>query len=113
MDRRSFLKGALGLASALVLPPTVTENAEDVRRFWALDRTMVLSSLTSVDLTVEVGWLDLDALAALSGGPVRTSGTTPDQIRTLSRSDSAPLVIDAAADFETVMADIGRWMSVA
>src|SRR6185503_10609603 len=45
----------------------------------------VAASFNSVDLTVETGQLNLDAIAALSGGLVATTGTTPDQIRTLTR----------------------------
>lgn len=41
LSRRSFLKGLAATAGALVLPPTLTDNAEAARRFWALDRTMV------------------------------------------------------------------------
>ncbi|MDQ3124784.1 MAG: hypothetical protein M3Q74_04190 [Pseudomonadota bacterium] len=41
MDRRTLLKGIAGAAAGLVLPTTVGENAEAVRRYWALDRTMV------------------------------------------------------------------------
>lgn len=41
MNRRSFLKGLAGVGAALVLPPTLGENAEAARRFWALDQTMV------------------------------------------------------------------------
>lgn len=40
IDRRSLFRAALGGVSALVLPPTVEANAEDVRRFTVqLDRT--------------------------------------------------------------------------
>jgi hypothetical protein len=44
MSRRSLLKGIAGLAAgALILPPTLEENVEAARRYWALDRTMVAS----------------------------------------------------------------------
>lgn len=37
LDRRQFLKGALGLgAAAIILPPTLEENVELGRRIWAL-----------------------------------------------------------------------------
>lgn len=45
----------------------------------------VAASFNSVDLTIEVGQMNLDAIAAASGGVVATNGTTPDQIRTLTR----------------------------
>lgn len=42
MNRRSFLKVTAGAAGlAVVTLPTLAENAEAARRFWALDRTMV------------------------------------------------------------------------
>jgi hypothetical protein len=41
ITRRGLLKGALGGAAALILPPTVSENAEAAgRRYWSLDREM-------------------------------------------------------------------------
>jgi len=55
----------------------------------------VAASFSSVDLTIEVGQLNLDAIAALSGGTVATSGTTPDQIRTLTRKSD-----DNLADYQ-------------
>ncbi len=55
----------------------------------------VAASFSSVDLTIEVGQLNLDALAALSGGVVATTGTTPDQIRTLTRKST-----DVVADYQ-------------
>lgn len=42
MDRRTLLKGIVGAGAALVLPPTLAENAESARRYWALDRTMMV-----------------------------------------------------------------------
>ena len=41
VSRRTVLKGFAAATSALVLPPTLTDNAEAARRFWALDSTMV------------------------------------------------------------------------
>jgi hypothetical protein len=41
MNRRHLLQRLAGLGSGLLLPATVEENAEAVRRYWALDRTMV------------------------------------------------------------------------
>ena len=41
VSRRTFLKGLAAASAALVLPPTLTDNAEAARRFWALDSTMV------------------------------------------------------------------------
>jgi hypothetical protein len=41
MNRRHLLQGLAGLGAGLLLPATVEENAEAVRRYWALDRTMV------------------------------------------------------------------------
>lgn len=55
----------------------------------------VAASINSFDLTIEVGQLNADALAALSGGVVATTGTTPDQIRTLTRKST-----DVVADFQ-------------
>ena len=55
----------------------------------------VAASFNSVDLTIEVGQLNLDAIAALSGGVVATSGTAPDQIRTLTRKST-----DNLADYQ-------------
>jgi len=51
----------------------------------------VAASFNSVDLTIELGQMNLDALAALSGGLVENTGTTPDQIRTLTRKSTANL----------------------
>jgi FtsP/CotA-like multicopper oxidase with cupredoxin domain len=39
VSRRTFLKGLAAAGAALVLPPTLTDNAEAARRFWALDST--------------------------------------------------------------------------
>lgn len=36
MDRRSLFKGIAGFGAALLLPPTLAENAEAARRIWAL-----------------------------------------------------------------------------
>jgi len=55
----------------------------------------VAASFNSVDLTIEVGQLNLDAIAALSGGLVETTGATPDQIRTLTRKST-----DNLADYQ-------------
>jgi hypothetical protein len=55
----------------------------------------VAASFSSVDLTIELGQMNLDALAALSGGFVETTGTTPDQIRTLTRKST-----DNLADYQ-------------
>lgn len=41
MKRRSFLKGIVAAAGALVLPATLEDNAEATRRVFALDSTMV------------------------------------------------------------------------
>jgi hypothetical protein len=54
----------------------------------------VAASISSFDLTVEVGQQNLDAIAAMAGGTVTTSGTTPNQTRTLSRT-----VSNSPADF--------------
>ena len=48
VSRRTFLKGLAAGASALVLPPTLTDNAEAARRFWALDSTMVAPEVDGV-----------------------------------------------------------------
>ena len=42
MDRRTLLKGLVATSAGLLLPPTLAENVEATRRYWALDRTMVL-----------------------------------------------------------------------
>lgn len=55
----------------------------------------VAASFSSVDLTIEVGQLNLDAIAALSGGTVATEGDTPNQIRTLTRRST-----DNLADYQ-------------
>ena len=34
MNRRTLLQGILGASAALVLPPTIAENAEATRRYW-------------------------------------------------------------------------------
>jgi hypothetical protein len=41
MNRRTLLGGALATAAGLLLPATLDENVETVRRYWSLDRTMV------------------------------------------------------------------------
>jgi hypothetical protein len=41
INRRTFLAGAAALTTGLILPPSPTENAEAVRRYWSLDRTMM------------------------------------------------------------------------
>ncbi len=41
MNRRTLLKGITALTAGLVLPPTLGENVEAARRYWALDGTMV------------------------------------------------------------------------
>lgn len=48
-----------------------------------------------VELTITVGQLNLDAQAALAGGLVTTAGTTPTQIRTLTRKTT-----DVLADYQ-------------
>ena len=55
----------------------------------------VAASFSSVDLTLEIGEMNLDAIAATSGGVVATEGDTPDQIRTLTRSSD-----DNLADYQ-------------
>lgn len=46
------------------------------------------ATFNSVDLTLEVGQLNLDAIAALAGGVVTTTGVAPNQIRTLTRKST-------------------------
>jgi hypothetical protein len=41
LSRRTILKGLAASAAALVLPPSLTDNAEAAKRFWALDSTML------------------------------------------------------------------------
>lgn len=36
LTRRQLLAGVAGLAGGLILPPTLAENAEEARRWWAL-----------------------------------------------------------------------------
>lgn len=48
LNRRALLTAALGAGTALILPPTLADNAEAARRYWALDQTMVPGS-----------WLDI------------------------------------------------------
>lgn len=55
----------------------------------------VAASINSFDLTIEVGQLNADAIAAMAGGVVATTGTTPDQIRTWTRKST-----DVVADFQ-------------
>jgi hypothetical protein len=54
----------------------------------------VAASISSFDLTIEVGQQNLEALAAMAGGTVTTAGTTPNQTRTLTRKST-----DVVADF--------------
>jgi hypothetical protein len=55
----------------------------------------VAASINSFDLTIELGQLNADALAAISGGVVSTSGTAGTLSRTLTRSST-----DTVADFQ-------------
>ena len=48
MNRRSFIKGLVGVSAALILPP------EPERRFWALDQTMMKGQ----GPLIESGWFD-------------------------------------------------------
>jgi hypothetical protein len=60
MNRRTLLKGITGLtAGALILPPTLDENVEVAKRYWALDRTMLAAPQPAV-------WMsgDFDAAGA-------------------------------------------------
>jgi hypothetical protein len=41
LSRRSFLKAVAATGAALLLPPSLTDNAEAAKRFWALDSTML------------------------------------------------------------------------
>lgn len=41
LNRRALLTAALGAGATLILPPTLAENAEAARRYWALNQTMV------------------------------------------------------------------------
>jgi hypothetical protein len=40
MNRRTLLKGFAAGVAGLMVPVTVAEAAEDVRRYWSLDQTM-------------------------------------------------------------------------
>ncbi len=53
------------------------------------------ASFNSIDTTIEVGQLNLDALAALAGGVVTVSGVAPNQVRTLQRKTT-----DVVADYQ-------------
>jgi len=53
------------------------------------------SSLNFVDIDVEIGALNLDAVVALSGGTVATTGVAPNQIRTMERKTT-----DVVADMQ-------------
>lgn len=55
----------------------------------------VAASISSFDLTLEVGRMNLEAVAALAGGAVTTAGTTPNQSRTLTRKST-----DVVADYQ-------------
>lgn len=52
MIRRALLQGLVGVTAGLLLPPTLDENTEAAKRYWALDRTMVTGRYW------ESGWLD-------------------------------------------------------
>jgi hypothetical protein len=41
LSRRTVLKGLAASAAALLLPPSLIDNAEAAKRFWALDSTML------------------------------------------------------------------------
>jgi len=62
------------------------------------------SSLNFVDIDVEVGSLNLDAVAALSGGLVTTTGVAPNQIRTLERK-TTDIVADMQIKSQTTSKD--------
>lgn len=55
----------------------------------------VAASISSFDLTIEVGQMNLEAIAALAGGTVTSTGTTPNQSRTLTRKST-----DVIADYQ-------------
>lgn len=53
MNRRSFLKGLVGGAAALVAAPELILPPEPEQRFWQLDRTMI-----GQDVTPDMLWPD-------------------------------------------------------
>lgn len=71
------------------------------------DNTVLASvaSLSSIDLTIEAARKNLDAFAAMCGGLVATTGTTPAQIRTWTRNVTdglSPFQIKAQTRSKTV-----------
>lgn len=76
MNRRALLQGIAALSAGLILPPTLIENAEAERRFWALDRTMV-SPIGDVQPS-DYGQLAY-ILSGLFGQPIVTSEPMADQ----------------------------------
>ncbi len=50
--RRTFLRGLMAGAAALVLPPSLKENAEATRRFWSLDSTMLKPEMSVVTFDI-------------------------------------------------------------
>jgi len=59
MNRRDLLKGLAGIGAGIILPPTLAENAEAARRYWALDQTMIGGRVYRIRagewVTVEIG----------------------------------------------------------
>jgi hypothetical protein len=53
IDRRTLFKGIAGLAGGLILPPSVAENAEAARRYWSLDRTMIVPLPDTTMITID------------------------------------------------------------
>lgn len=70
--RRGFLHGIGVVVAGLILPPTLAENAEAARRFWALDQTMVSGHVPGI-IQGELTFGSLPCfLAGLFGKPVVT-----------------------------------------
>ena len=79
MNRRAFLRAVAGSGGAILLPPSVADNADSARRYWSLDNTMV-GGFHNLDMTMTFGLWDVDAIAAMTGGTVSTTGTAPPAI---------------------------------
>jgi hypothetical protein len=89
--RRTILKGLAATAAGLILPPTLAENAEAVRRYWALDRTMLSLGYETPTLIFD-GTLDSSAFARLMREyfPVETASLCRVMTEALARTSELP-----------------------
>jgi hypothetical protein len=89
MDRRSLLKGVAALGAGLILPPSLAENVEATRRYWALGgipearHTIVTGQFDArmhfrrIPLDAAVIWED----GAIERVPIRVLGDNRWQVR--------------------------------